>query len=91
MAAAEGVSVGEVVSITENVQYSRNPYQMEAATMTRGLGDSSVPIAAGTQTVSVSVSVSYKLGPKKVGLGAGGPNGPRFGGGEGTKPTPIKP
>lgn len=68
--------------------------------MVRGLGDSSVPIAAGTHTLNVSVSVSFKVGPKLKGAveeklppahlpGERLPPGPKFGpGGEGNKPRP---
>ncbi len=59
MAAAEGRTVGEVVSISESVRYGGGGYQSEMSPLSR---DTSVPIAAGTHSVNVSVSVVYKVG-----------------------------
>lgn len=64
IAAASGVSVGDVVSVTEHRSYDRGLYsradRSEAAVVTG--------IAPGSKTVSVTVSVTYKVGPKTKGL-----------------------
>ncbi|HXZ99729.1 MAG TPA: SIMPL domain-containing protein [Candidatus Binatia bacterium] len=60
LAAGAGTSLGPIVSVTEQTNSDQTPYPMAAA----GVAGSSlsVPVQAGTQQVSVTVTVVYQLG-----------------------------
>ncbi|MCF6326470.1 MAG: SIMPL domain-containing protein [Devosiaceae bacterium] len=58
-AEAAGVKLGDILSISEASMLAAPPFAVME--MARSMGDSSVPIAAGEQAFSQSVSVVWKL------------------------------
>jgi uncharacterized protein YggE len=57
MAKAAGVELGEIISVTESSQNAQ-AYPMAKIAMDAGVG---APIQAGTQDVTVDVSIVYAL------------------------------
>ena len=61
MAKAAGATVGQVYSITENIG-ATPPVPMPMAAMSREMAaDSSVPVEAGEQIISVQVQITFEL------------------------------